>query len=92
VTRNVGTPAPLLEELADDTWDERYPTITKLKEVHPSTIQLDRPVDTAPYLVWDALDRFEFDLERIFDGRRGFIEFRGAAGEPQGGRFSLPST
>lgn len=69
--------APLLEEIAGDAadWGERYPTVTKLSE-EQAFDQLDRPDDTTPYLVQDALDTFEFGLQRILDGVDAYINTR----------------
>lgn len=67
--------APLLEELEDDTWAERYPTVTRLSEEHVFD-QLDRPDDTTPYLVQDALDTFEFGLQRMLDGLEAYVASR----------------
>lgn len=58
---------PLLEELSGDRWAERWPTATRLNAEHAFD-QLDRPDDTTPYTVRDALDTFEFGLQRLLDG------------------------
>lgn len=70
--------SPLLEEVeADDSggWAQRYPTITKLS-AEQAFDQLDRPDDTTPYLVQDALDTFEFGLQRILDGIEAYVANR----------------
>jgi AcrR family transcriptional regulator len=67
--------APLLEEYSLE-WPERYPTITRLSAEHTFD-QLDRPDDTTPYMVQDALDTFEFGLQRLLDGVEVYIESRG---------------
>lgn len=64
--------APLLEEIQADLWDERYPTLKRMGEEHAFD-QLDRPDDTTPYLVQDALDDFEFGLQRILDGIEAYV-------------------
>jgi len=64
--------APLLEELADETWAERYPTVTQLS-AEQAFDQVDRPDDTTPYLVQDALDTFEFGLQRLLDGLETYV-------------------
>ncbi len=64
--------APLLAEIADAAWAARYPTITQLDAEHAFD-QSDRPDDTTPYTVRDALDIFEFGLERLLDGIDAFI-------------------
>ena len=67
--------APLLEQIQADLWDERYPTLKRMSEEHAFD-QLDRPDDTTPYLVQDALDVFEFGLQRILDGIEAYIASR----------------
>ena len=70
--------APLLEELADDAWDERYPTATRLAP-EQAFDQPDRsPDDATPYMVREALDTFEFGLQRLLDGIEAFIAARGS--------------
>lgn len=65
--------APLLASLEDETWTERYPTISKLSE-QQTFDQLDRePDDETPYLERDALDSFEFGLQRLLDGIEAHI-------------------
>ena len=64
--------APLLEELQDATWAERYPTISQLS-AEQAFDHLDRPDDTTPYLVQDALDTFEFGLQRMLDGLEAYV-------------------
>jgi AcrR family transcriptional regulator len=69
--------APLLDELAADAWDTRYPTLARLS-AEQAFDQLDRsPEDDTPYLVRDALDTFEFGLQRLLDGLDAFIAARG---------------
>lgn len=67
--------SPLLQELAGDDWAERYPTITKLDAEHAFD-QLDRPDEVTPYMVQDALDTFEFGLQRLLDGLEAYIASR----------------
>jgi AcrR family transcriptional regulator len=68
--------APLLDELAGDIWEERYPTTTKLQTDHAFD-QPDRESDDAtPYTVRDALDTFEFGLHRLLDGIEVYINNR----------------
>lgn len=67
--------APLLDEAPID-WGGRYPTITKL-EAEGAFSQLDRdPDDATPYLERDALDTFEFGLQRLLDGIEALVESR----------------
>lgn len=73
------TRSPLLEELAADIWAERYPTISKL-DAEQAFDQLDRPDDTTPYTVQDALDTFEFGLQRMLDGIESFIASKRSRG------------
>jgi AcrR family transcriptional regulator len=70
--------SPLLEELADEqVWAERYPVISRLDAEEHAFDQLDRdPDDETPYLVKDALDTFEFGLQRLLDGIEVYIESR----------------
>jgi AcrR family transcriptional regulator len=67
--------APILDELADDTWPTRFPTITKL-DAEQAFSQPDRPDDTTPYLVQDALDTFDFGLQRVLDGIESYVASR----------------
>ncbi len=67
--------SPLLEELAGDQWAERHPTITRLAAEHAFE-QLDRPDEATPYTVRDALDTFEFGLQRLLDGIETYIRSR----------------
>lgn len=67
--------APLLDELTQDVWDKRYPIATRLNEEHAFD-QLDRPDDSTPYTVQDALDTFEFGLQRVLDGIEAYVEAR----------------
>jgi hypothetical protein len=48
--------------------------------------QLDRPDETTPYLVQEAVDAFEFGLQRLLDGFEAFITTRPAAGKKAGRR------
>jgi AcrR family transcriptional regulator len=69
--------SPLLDELSTDVWPDRYPTITRLQEQHTFD-QLDRADDDAtPYTVKEALDAFEFGLQRLLDGLEAYITERG---------------
>lgn len=75
--------APLLEELVDEAWAVRFPTLTRLGEAQAFD-QLDRPDDTTPYTVQEALDAFEFGLQRLLDGVEGYVAGRtGADGAPR---------
>jgi AcrR family transcriptional regulator len=66
--------SPLLDEMAADSWETRYPTISRLAAEHAFD-QLDRaPGDATPYLVHDAIDQFEFGLQRMLDGLQAYIE------------------
>lgn len=73
--------SPLLDELAGDLWAERYPTLSRL-DAEQVFDQADRPDDTTPYLVQDALDTFEFGLQRLLDGIEAFVASK--AGQRQG--------
>jgi AcrR family transcriptional regulator len=73
--------SPLLDELTTDVWPERYPTSTRLAAEHAFD-QLDRdPDDATPYLVKDALDAFEFGLQRLLDGIEALIARRSSGPE-----------
>jgi AcrR family transcriptional regulator len=63
--------APLLEEIQAEMGD-CYPILTCMAEEHAFD-QLDRPDDTTPYLVQEALDTFEFGLQRLLDGLEAHI-------------------
>jgi AcrR family transcriptional regulator len=66
--------SPLLDEIITaDVWAERYPVSSRLSE-ESAFDQLDRPDDTTPYLVQDALDVFEFGLQRLLDGIEAHID------------------
>jgi AcrR family transcriptional regulator len=85
--------APFLEELGADIWAERYPILTRL-QAEQAFDQLDRPDETTPYLVQEALDAFDFGLQRLLDGFEAFITAkRGAArrGARTGSRVRPPS-
>jgi len=74
--------SPILEEYSaelGEAWVERYPTITRLG-TEQAFDQLDRPDETTPYLVQDALDTFEFGLQRVLDGLGAYIASRLPAG------------
>jgi AcrR family transcriptional regulator len=67
---------PLLDELSGDEWPDRYPVSSRLGEEHAFE-QPDRdPADTTPYLLRDALDTFEFGLQRLLDGIEAYIDAR----------------
>jgi AcrR family transcriptional regulator len=71
-----------LDELVDDIWPQRYPIITRIS-AEQAFAQADRaPDDTTPYTVKEALDSFEFGLQRLLDG----IEAHIAATAPAGAR------
>jgi AcrR family transcriptional regulator len=64
----------LLDELAGDTWAERYPVSSRLGDEHAFD-QPDRdPADPTPYLERDALDAFEFGLSRLLDGIAAHVD------------------
>jgi len=67
--------APLLAEMTGDLWADRYPTITRLDAEHAFD-QLDRPDDSTPYTVRDALDTFTFGLQRLLDGIETYVASR----------------
>jgi AcrR family transcriptional regulator len=67
---------PVLGELTSDLWASRYPVSGRLAEAQAFD-QLDRaPDDTTSYLERDALDTFEFGLQRLLDGVAVYIETR----------------
>ena len=72
--------APLLTELVGDQWPTRYPTITRLDAEHAFDQDDRAPDDATPYTVQDALDTFEFGLQRLLDGIEAYIERRAIAG------------
>jgi len=66
--------APLLTEMLGDQLPTRYPTMTRLEAEHAFD-QGDRPADdTTPYTVRDAVDTFEFGLQRLLDGIETYID------------------
>lgn len=69
--------SPLLEELVPpEAWAERYPTATRLQAEHAFD-QPDRdPDDDTPYTVKEALDAFEFGLQRLLDGIEAYVAAR----------------
>lgn len=68
---------PLLEEVANVSWHERFPVSARLGE-EGAFEQRDRePDDDSPYLVREALDVFEFGLQRLLDGIEAFVRTRG---------------
>ena len=71
--------APLVTELVGDQWPSRYPTITRLDAEHAFDQDGRADDDVTPYTVQDALDTFEFGLQRLLDGIEAYIE-RGATG------------
>ncbi|MGH2353366.1 MAG: TetR/AcrR family transcriptional regulator [Chloroflexota bacterium] len=62
---------PLLEQYLDP---DRYPTVT---QVHLSG-GFDQPAGGADYNLQNALDDFEFGLQRVLDGVEAFIQRRSA--------------
>ncbi len=66
--------APMLAEVSGD-WAERFPTIVRL-EAERAFDQLDRPDDATPYTVQEALDSFEFGLQRLLDGVEAYVAAR----------------
>ncbi|MGH9120025.1 MAG: TetR/AcrR family transcriptional regulator [Acidimicrobiales bacterium] len=69
--------APVLEEIMGDQFAERYPTAARLDAEDHAFVQLDRAEDDdTPYTVRDALDTFEFGLQRLLDGIETYIEAR----------------
>lgn len=76
--------APVLEEMVGDQWPDRFPISTRLAEEQVFD-QLDRPDDGVPYLVRDALDTFEFGLQRLLDGIEAHVQrIRTAGGAASG--------
>jgi AcrR family transcriptional regulator len=77
--------SPLLAEMTSDVdWAERFPTATKLAAEHAFD-QLDRPDDSLSYTVREAVDAFEFGLQRLLDGFEALIDRRArsiGAGRP----------
>lgn len=67
--------SPFLEELAGPAWDARYPTMSRLDalQVFDPT---DGPEATTPYLEQEALDAFEFGLQRLLDGIEALVTAR----------------
>jgi AcrR family transcriptional regulator len=63
--------SPYFEELSADVWSTRYPTIAKLSEEHTFD---PRAEAENPYMVQDALDTFEFGLQRLLDGIEAYID------------------
>jgi AcrR family transcriptional regulator len=59
--------SPLLDEMVGAEWEARFPVSTKLSAAQAFD-QVDRPDDELPYTVRDALDTFEFGLQRLLDG------------------------
>jgi AcrR family transcriptional regulator len=71
--------SPLLDELAGDAWESRYPLISRLS-AEQAFDQLDRaPDDSSPYLVRDAIEQFEFGLQRLLDGLEAHVDRHGSA-------------
>ena len=71
------TRSALLEEFSADVFAERYPVLARLGE-EQTFDQLDRADDdTAGYIERDALDVFEFGLQRVLDGIAAYIDGRG---------------
>jgi AcrR family transcriptional regulator len=67
----------LLDELLPpDAFAERFPTATRLEQEHAFD-QADRsPDDDTPYTVKEAVDAFEFGLQRLLDGIEAFVASR----------------
>jgi AcrR family transcriptional regulator len=66
----------LLDELAGDIWNTRYPVSTRLQQEHAFD-QPDRsPEDATPYTVKEVVDAFEFGLQRLLDGIEAYIAGR----------------
>ena len=72
--------APLLDEMVDDAWEARYPVATRLSSEHAFDQPDRQPGDATPYLTREALDAFEFGLQRILDGLEVFITARSSRG------------
>jgi AcrR family transcriptional regulator len=68
--------SPLLEELSsDERFDGRYPISSRLGAEEHVFEQPDRaPDDTTSYLERDALDAFEFGLQRLLDGIDALVD------------------
>lgn len=76
----------ILEEMVGDQWPTRFPISMRLAEEQVFD-QLDRPDDGMPYLVRDALDTFEFGLQRLLDGIEAHVQrTRTADGAASGSR------
>ena len=59
----------LLEELAiDETWPERYPTITRLRAARVFDQPDRHPDDASDYLEHEEITAFEFGLSLLLDG------------------------
>ncbi len=68
---------PLLEEVAQISWPERFPVTARIGE-EGAFEQRDRePDDDSPYLVREALDVFEFGLQLMLDGVEAYVSVRG---------------
>ncbi|HEX6166192.1 MAG TPA: hypothetical protein VFZ30_05380 [Acidimicrobiales bacterium] len=65
--------------MTDDLdWAERFPMAAKLEADHLFE-QLDRPADdTLSYTAREAVDAFEFGLQRLLDGFQVLIDARAA--------------
>jgi AcrR family transcriptional regulator len=80
------TRSALLDQLSDDEdWATRWGTSSRLQEEHAFD-QLDRaPDDDTPYTVREAIDSFEFGLQRLLDGIEAHIAARSGRAGPPGG-------
>jgi hypothetical protein len=72
--------APLLEQLPGNIWVDRYPVMSKL-QTEDAFNQLDRTADDpTSYTVREALDIFEFGLQRLLDGIEAHLASRRRSG------------
>ena len=74
----------LFDELVGDAWAERYPVSTRLGEQQAFDQPERDPSDTTPYLEREALDAFEFGLQRLLDGIAAHVDAQCEPGQPGG--------
>lgn len=68
-----GARAPLLEGLADDEWQQRFPTLARLDNEQAFSLDIEPDSDSGSYTVQEARQVFEFGLARILDGIEAYI-------------------
>lgn len=78
--------APLLTEMAGD-FDARYPTIARIGS-GGAFEQVDRPEPCDSYTVQEALDTFEFGLQRMLDGLERLVAQQLSPSHPRSPRMS----